>query len=85
MSKYAASAAKENREGVGGSLGELSDCDTSLTPGKEERGGRKVEWKHSRVFGKAVIEFMSQRYLSGKFSSPRNRLALVSLPCSVTD
>lgn len=33
---------------------------------KKRGGGRKVEWKHSRVFGKAVIEFMSQRYLSGE-------------------
>lgn len=39
----------ENGEGAGGSLGESSDCDMSLTPGEEERGGRKVDWKHPRA------------------------------------
>lgn len=65
--EYSIPAARENGEGAGGSLVEPSGCDTSLIPGTEERGGRKVEWKYSRVFGKAVGEFMSQRYPSGKF------------------
>lgn len=52
--EYSVSAARENGEGAGGSQGEPSGCDTSLIPGTERRGGRKVEWKHYRVFGKAV-------------------------------
>lgn len=51
-----APTARENGEGAGGILGESPQIMPQVKPQVKDRGeeGRKVEQKHSRVFGKAV-------------------------------
>lgn len=41
---------------------------------REEEGG---EWKHSRVFGKAFGESLSQRYLLGEFFISQEQASFV--------
>ena len=73
LSECSALTRKGNREGAGRSLGELSDCDLSLSPGEEERGGQRLRGSildfcaALREFGNVVERPLSQRPLLGEF------------------
>lgn len=73
LSGCSALTRKENRDGAGWSLGELSDCDGSLSPGEEERGGQRLRgsilefYAALREFGHIVEKPLSRRPLLGEF------------------